>query len=108
MATYTQRREAWITAALEAGVDVGTQRMADLMAIALNDPEVMGKGVLGVDRIKKVYAKIQELQNDLSKAWLKGDEQDYHQARLDRELKRIFGDEFVPFSERYPDVKKPK
>ena len=108
MANYTQRREAWITAALEAGIDVGTQRMADLMALALNDPEVMGKGVFGVDRIKKVYAKIQELQHDLSKAWLKCDEQDYHQARLDRELRRIFGSDFIPFAERYPDVKKPK
>ncbi len=108
MANYTQRREAWITAGIDAGIDIGTQRMADLMALALNDPEVMGKGVLGVDRIKKVYAKIQELQHDLSKAWLKCDEQDYQQARLDRELRRIFGGEFVPFSERYPDVKKPK
>ena len=40
MANYTQRREAWITAGIDAGVDIGTQRMADLMALALNDPEV--------------------------------------------------------------------
>ena len=57
MATYTQRREAWITAAIDAGVDIGTQRMADLMALALNDPEVMGKGVLGADRIKRFMPK---------------------------------------------------
>lgn len=108
MANYAQRREAWISAAAEAGEQVGTQRMADLMALALNDPAVMGKDVLGPDRIKKVYARLHELQTELAKAWQKGDEQDYQQARLDRELRRIFGSDFVPFAERYPDVKKPK
>lgn len=43
MANYTQRREAWITAGIDAGVDIGTQRMADLMALALNDPRGHGE-----------------------------------------------------------------
>ena len=108
MANYAQRREAWIRAAAEAGEQVGTQRMADLMALALNDPAVMGKDVLGPERIKRVYARLHELEAELAQAWRKGGEQDYAQAKLDRELKRIFGGEFVPFSERYPDVRKPK
>jgi hypothetical protein len=68
----------------------------------------MGKDVLGPERIKKVYARLYELEAELAQAWRKGDEQDYAQSRLDRELRRIFGGDFVPFSERYPDVKKPK
>lgn len=108
MANYAQRRDALIRTAAEAGEMVGRQRMADLMALALNDPAVMGKDVLGPERIKRVYARLYELEAELAQAWRKGDEQDYAQARLDRELKRIFGNEFVPFSERYPDVKKPK
>ena len=108
MANYTQRREAWITAGIDAGIDIGTQRMADLMALALNDPAVMGKDVLGPERIKRVYVKIHELEAKLAQAWRKGDEQDYAQAKLDRELRRIFGGEFVPFAERYPNVRKPK
>lgn len=108
MANYAQRRDALIRTAAEAGEMVGRQRMADLMALALNDPETMGKDVLGPERIKKVYAKLYELETELAQAWRKGDEQDYAQVRLDRELKRIFGCDFVPFAERYPDVKKPK
>lgn len=108
MANYAQHRDALIRTAAEAGEMVGRQRMADLMALALNDPSVMGKDVLGPERIKKVYAKLHELEAELAQAWRKGDEQDYAQSRLDRELRRIFGGEFVPFSERYPDVRNPK
>ena len=108
MANYAQRRDALIRIAAEAGEMVGRQKIADLMALALNDPAVMGKDVLGPERIKRVYVKIHELEVKLAQAWRKGDEQDYAQARLDRELKRIFGNEFAPFAERYPDVKKPK
>ncbi len=108
MANYAQRRDALIRVAAEAGEQVGTQRMADLMALALNDPDVMGKDVLGPERIKRVYARLYELEAELAQAWRKGDEQDYAQAKQDRELRRIFGGDFVPFEERYPDVKKPK
>lgn len=108
MANYVQRRDALIRVAAEAGEMVGRQKMADLMALALNDPAVMGKDVLGPERIKRVYARLHELEAELAQAWRKGDEQDYAQARLDRELRRIFGSDFVPFAERYPDVKKPK
>ena len=108
MANYAQRRDALIRIAAEAGEMVGRQKIADLMALALNDPAVMGKDVLGPERIKKVYTKLHELEAELAQAWRKGDEQDYAQARLDRELRRIFGNEFVPFAERYPDVKRPK
>lgn len=108
MANYAQRRDALIRTASEAGEMVGRQKIADLMALALNDPAVMGKDVLGPERIKRVYVRLHELEAELAQAWRKGDEQDYAQARLDRELKRIFGNEFVPFTERYPDVRKPK
>lgn len=108
MANYVQRREAWIRAGLEAGEQVGSQRLMDLMALALNDKDVMGKGVLGAERLKKVYKRIIRLESELAQAWQKGDEQDYYQAKLDRELERIFGDDFTPFEVRYPDVTRPK
>ena len=99
MANYAQRRDALIRTSAEAGEMVGRQKMADLMALALNDPAVMGKDVLGPERIKRVYVKIHELEAELAQAWRKGDEQDYAQAKagsriaahLWRRFRSVFG-----------------
>ena len=91
---------------LNAGMQVGMQRMADLVAIALNDPAVMGKGVLGAGRLKKVFARVQELDNLFSEAFTVNTEADYKQEQLDRVLRGIYGEEdFVAFPERYPYIR---
>ena len=50
---YLERRQAVNQAFLDAGEQMGIQKMWDYMQIALRDPEVMGKDVLGRKRLKK-------------------------------------------------------
>lgn len=106
---YMKRREELILAGFRAGMDTGAQRTADFLSIALSDPEVMGKDTFSYKRIKKIYAKMIELQSEFAPAFQKGDEQDYYQEMFDRRLKQIFPPEvFVPFQERYENITKPK
>lgn len=108
MSNYSQRREAWIKASIETGECIGTQRMADLLALALSDPGTMGKDTFSKARIQKVYEKLYKLQEYLCKAWQRGPEQDYYQDLLDRRLQQVFGEDFVPFPVRYPDIAAPR
>ena len=108
MKSYAERREAWIAASFEAGEETGTQRLADFVAIALNDPTIMGKDVFGAARIKKIYEKLYDLQRQYGKAYQTGPEQDYYQDKLDERLRRIFPPaDFVPFAQRYDHIKQP-
>lgn len=73
------------------------QVMMDCLAISLN--EVCG---FGAERIKTVldsvaenYAEFADLINADT------DDQDYSWSKLDKKLKQICGDYFVPFEERY-------
>ena len=36
------------------GIQMGRQQILDMMSIALNDPDVMGKNVFGKDRLIKI------------------------------------------------------
>ena len=108
MNSYMKRIKIISEESFHAGEMVGMQKIADLMAIVLNDAGVMGKDVFGSNRIKKIYSRLNQLQTEFAQAWQIGDEQDYMQEKLDRELKRIFGSDFIPFQLRYPDIKRPK
>ena len=73
------------------------QVMMDATCIALN--EVCG---FGADRIKRVIDAVAENYSefaDLINA--DTDDQDYSWTVLDKKLKQICGDYFVPFEERY-------
>jgi hypothetical protein len=73
------------------------QVMSDATAIALND--VLG---LGADRIKKVLDAISENYSDIADLVNNDtDDQEYSWSALDRKLKQICGEYFVPFEERY-------
>ena len=89
---------------LKIGQDFGVQKTADLLAIALNDPEVMGKA-LGEKKIRKILERMLELEKTFNAAFYANPEQDYWQEMLDRRLGEIFGTETVPFRERYPWLK---
>lgn len=98
---YIRKRDARVNAYREAEVDTTVQFMTDILMLTLNDSEVMKKDVFGKIRLKRVV-------NDLGKKWdmfhgalEAGDERDYYQEKLDQALKRIVGDELVPFNERY-------
>lgn len=77
------------------------QYMTDILMMTLNDPEVMGKDVFGYSRIKKLLIAIGEKYDTYFSALTKGDEADYFRAKIDEAIKRICGDDFVRFEERY-------
>lgn len=106
---YAQKQAAERKAYLEIGMEVGMQKMADFFAIALNDPAVLGKSVLGKKRLVTVLQRVRYLIDEFADAFTVEDEADYMQEKLDRILRQIYGDsEFVPFEERYPAIKQRK
>lgn len=106
---YAQRQAASRQAYLDIGMEVGMQKMVDLFAIALNDPAVLGKSILGKKRLMPVLQRVHDLIDEFSVAFTVQDDADYMQEKLDRILRQIYGDsEFVPFEERYPAIKQRK
>ena len=104
---YAQRVALARETYLKIGQDFGTQKTADLIAIAINDPETMGKA-LGEKKIRRIFEKVVELEKTFEAAFYANPEQDYWQEVLDRRLGEIFGDGLDPFSERYPWLKEVK
>lgn len=104
---YAQRVALARETYLKIGQDFGAQKAADLIAIALNDPEVMGKA-LGEKKIRRIFEKVVELEKTFNAAFYANPEQDYWQEMLDRRLAEIFGAETVPFRKRYPWLKEVK
>lgn len=104
---YAQRIAAARETYLKIGQDFGAQKMADLVEIALNDPETMGKA-LGEKKIRRIFEKVAELEETFAAAFYANPEQDYWQEMLDRRLSEIFGTETVPFRDRYPWLKEVK
>lgn len=103
---YAQKQATARQAYLDIGMEVGMQKMADFFAIALNDPNVLGKSVLGKKRLMPVLQRVHDLIDEFSVAFTVQDDADYMQEKLDRILRQIYGDnEFVPFEERYPAIK---
>lgn len=90
--------------AFVAGCDITAQQFFDYMCIVLNDPEIMGKDVLGSQRLKKVHEGMKALDKELSEAWVNSQDSDYYQEKMDAALRRIFG-EIEPFKKRYPYLK---
>lgn len=84
------------------------QFIIDLFCEALNDPEVMGKDVLGRKRLKKVLQTVSIRYDYYHKALEKSQEADYYQEKLDEKLQRIFQEDFNPFPERYSWIKMQK
>lgn len=107
---YMKKQRASEDAMYNAGNRVGLQKMTDFFCIALNDPDVMGKGVLGYDRLMKVLMAVDALQEKHKDAFdCRKTEADVAQEKIDEKLKKIVGDRpFMPFEERYPELKKCK
>ena len=80
-----------------------TQYMVDMFIIALNDPEVMGKDVLGYKRLSRVVHAVQNYRDIYSGAMdVKRAEADYYREKLDERLRSIIPPEhFTPFLEGF-------
>ncbi len=106
---YLQKQRATVDAYRQAEKDTYIQFMTDTLILTLNDPEVMGKDVFSRERIKRVVEAWGKKFDKYHGALEKGDEQDYHQIKMDEALRSILGEEgFAPFKERYDWLKEPK
>ena len=103
---YLKRRQAVNQGFLDAGEEIGMQKMWDYIQIALRDPEVMGKDIFGRSRLENLYKKCGELANRFHTAFTDDKEADYYQEKLDGQLREIWGEDLNTFYERYPQLKK--
>lgn len=90
---------------LRIGERVSRQLVVDCMCILLHDPDAMGGKAWGEQKIRRFVEALVKLLDEYYEAVTGGVEADYCQEKMDRELRRIFRDELMPFRERYPDVK---
>ena len=102
---YLAKQKAVQQSFLDVGERMGAQKMWDYLQLTLRDPEVMGKDVFGKNRLEKVYQHIKFLADKYQVCFTDDKEADYYQEELDAQLKQGC-DEFYPFYERYPELKK--
>ena len=103
---YIKARDERDRKFFEAGMQMGCQMVHDFVQIALRDSETMGKDTFGVNRLKKVFMKCSDLDDYYHLAFTGHKEADKRQEELDAMLREIWGEDTVPFAERYPFVKK--
>ena len=86
---------------VKEGLVMGQQFVCDVMMVCLH-----GKG-WGYDRIRRLLDEMDKQCDYYADAFINGMEQDVRQEQLDRELRDTVKDrqKFVPFAERYPNVK---
>lgn len=79
------------------------QFMVDMFMLALNDPDVMGKSVLGYNRLVKVVDAVVENYKAFGNAVdSRNPDADYCRECLDERLRKIVPDDaFASFMERY-------
>jgi hypothetical protein len=99
---FLAKQRAIQQACLEAGLKTGRQQIIDMMSLVLRDPDIMGKDTFGKDRLIKVVNGIKEYIDTYEKAWMKDDESDYYQKKMDAALANAYGDELHDsFYKRY-------
>lgn len=103
---YLKRREQREQAVLDAGEQIGMQKMGDYVQVALRDPKVMGKDVMGRGRMEKLFKGVKELSDRYHLCFTFEPEADHRQEELDARLREIWGDDLSTFYERYPQIKK--
>lgn len=102
---YVKKRKEHDQTLFDIGQELGIQQMADYVAIALHESDVLRKNGYNRESIDKFFAKLQEIADYFSKAYTQDKEADYYQEQLDRAQREIFGDDMQPFNVRYPYMK---
>lgn len=99
---YLAKQRALQRGFFDAGLKSGRQQIIDMMSLVLRDPDIMGKDTFGKDRLIKVVQGIGEYIDTFEKAWMKDDETDYYQKKLDAALAEAYGEELHDsFYQRY-------
>ena len=102
---YKSQRRERDKSYFDVGEEMGIQKMADYIAIALHDPDCMGENAFEREQIDAFFAYLQAAVDFYGKAFSDSNEADHIQQKLDDALKEIYGDDFQPFRERYPHIK---
>ena len=102
---YLERQRQRDQAFLDAGERMGIQKMWDYIQIALRNPKIVKKDVYGRERLEKVFNETKELAEYFHTAFTDDVEADRVQRDLDAALREIWGDDLVPFYDRYPEIK---
>ncbi len=102
--TFAQKMNEQINEAQEIAFQTGYQCACDIWSIAI--AQTIGVGSVRMLRISEAFDK---LYRQYGKAWMSSDpEADWMQEQIDAELKRLYPDNFVPFYERNPFVRRVK
>ena len=105
---YMKRQREMQQYYFEQGAAVGFQRCLDYMQTLLRNPKYVGKDIFGRKRWEMLYEGLKECDETFGDAFTTGVEADYYQEKLDATIREIFGDDTLPFAERYPMFKKVK
>lgn len=99
--------KAELDRATTAGLNMGLQLSSDCYQMALNDPAVMGKDVLGSGRMLKVMEAAEaNVDYFIDAVDYRVPEADVLQEKMDARLRKIWGDKLQVFYERYPWLKR--
>lgn len=77
------------------------QLCLDVMTIVLNDPEVMGRDVFGKERLQRLGKAFNEKYQEAITGLTADVKASYVREKLDERLRRIWGEEFEKWEERY-------
>lgn len=77
------------------------QLALDIIAEVLNDPDVMGRDVLGAKRLERVCDGFNKLWPNYSRALTDHPEADYWRKKIDEVQEKIFGPDYLHWPERY-------
>ena len=102
---YLERQRQRDQAFLDAGERMGIQKMWDYIQIALRNPKIVNKDVHGRERLEKLFNGTKELADYFHTAFTDDVEADRVQRDLDAALREIWGEDLVPFYDRYPEIK---
>lgn len=105
---YLARQKSVHQGFLDAGEQMGMQKMWDYFQLVLRDPSVMGKDTFGAERLEKIFEAMKVIADEYHIAFTDDKEADYYQEKLDKQLKEVWKDRFSPFYERYPQLKQIK
>lgn len=77
------------------------QLCLDTMTIVLNDPEVMGRDVFGKERLQKIGEAFSRYYGECIIGLSPDVKASYVREKLDERLRRIWGETFESWTERY-------
>ena len=98
--SYMQKLELLAQTNLDIGFNAEFQAATDLWMVALAQ-EGFGPG-----RMQRTARRVMEPYRELGHAWRNEPESDYAQEQIDRVLKPLCSEAFVPFRERNAWVRK--